>query len=105
MIYTIIYSPLADKQLGKLDKNVKQRIISTLERCKARPYYHAIKVEGSPYFRVRAGDYRVIIDIQDDRLVVLVVEVGHRSTVYRFYEEKAKYRAESRKKIMRRAIG
>jgi len=105
MTYTLDYSEKARKQIKKLEKAHQERIISTLERCVINPWRHAEKVLGSTYYRFRAGDYRIVVDIQDDKLIVLVIEVAHRSTVYRFYEEQAKYRAESRQRIMRRAMG
>lgn len=41
------------------------------------------RVTLSGYWRYKVGDYRVICDIQDERLVVLVIDIGHRSKVYR----------------------
>jgi mRNA interferase RelE/StbE len=42
-----------------------------------------IKTVGDPYFRLRVGDYRVIFDIQNDMLRILVLKVGHRKNVYK----------------------
>lgn len=81
-MYSLVYSDTALKQIEKLDKAVKSRIISTLERCRIRPYVHAVKIVGSSYFRFRAGDYRIIIDIKENCLQILVIEVGHRESIY-----------------------
>jgi mRNA interferase RelE/StbE len=43
----------------------------------------AVKLSGHDAYRVRVGDYRIIYAVLDDRLVVLIVEVGHRRQVYR----------------------
>ncbi len=43
----------------------------------------ATKLVGSEYWRVRVGDYRVVYDIHDDELIVLVVRIAHRREVYR----------------------
>ena len=77
MTYSILFTETADKQLQKLSKDVQKRIIATLKRCQVRPYTHVKKLVGSDYFRLRIGDYRAILDIIDNKLVVLVVEVGH----------------------------
>ncbi|MBU4242577.1 MAG: type II toxin-antitoxin system RelE/ParE family toxin [Nanoarchaeota archaeon] len=82
MSYEIIFSDFADKQLIKLSINIQKRIVSTLKRCRIRPYPHVKKLVGSKYFRLRIGDYRVILDIIDNKLIIYVIEVGHRKKVY-----------------------
>ncbi|MBU4456107.1 MAG: type II toxin-antitoxin system RelE/ParE family toxin [Nanoarchaeota archaeon] len=82
MSYEIIFSDFADKQLSKLPINIQKRIVSTLKRCRIRPYPHVKKLVGSKYFRLRIGDYRVILDIIDNKLIIYVIEVGHRKKVY-----------------------
>lgn len=83
MSYTVIFSEFADKQLSKLPLDVQKRIISTIKRCRIRPYSHVKKLVGSSYFRLRVGDYRVIMDIRDNRLIIHVIEVGHRKKIYK----------------------
>ncbi|MFX0098978.1 MAG: type II toxin-antitoxin system RelE/ParE family toxin [Candidatus Hodarchaeota archaeon] len=41
------------------------------------------KLVGFPYYRIRVGDYRVIFDVQDDKLIVLILEVGNRKKIYK----------------------
>lgn len=81
-MYSLIYSDLALQQLKKLDRQIQVRILSTLERCQIRPYAHLKKLVGNPYFRLRVGDYRVIIDVQENQFKILVLEVGHRRNIY-----------------------
>ncbi|MBI2147818.1 type II toxin-antitoxin system RelE/ParE family toxin [Candidatus Woesearchaeota archaeon] len=81
-MYTVEFSQTAEKQFLKLEKGMQGRIISTLERIKLRPHAHAKKLSGVPEYSLRVGDYRVILDIQDDKLVILVIKVGHRKNVY-----------------------
>lgn len=83
MTYSIKFSESAVKSIKKLPKDTQFRIISTIKRCRIRPYPHIKKLVGSDYFRLRVGDYRVIMDILDDQLVILVVEVGHRKNIYK----------------------
>ena len=81
-MYNVEFSKTAEKQLYKLGKEIQLRIISTLERIRIRPYSHIKKLVGVPYFRLRVGDYRVILDIRDDKLVIFVIEIGHRKSIY-----------------------
>ena len=82
-MFSLVYSENALRQLKKFPHEIQQRIITTLERCRIRPYPHVKKLVGCPYFRLRAGDYRVIIDIQGDKLLIFVLELGHRRNIYK----------------------
>ncbi len=82
-MYEIIFSNLAKRQLSRLPLEVKNRIGSVIERIKFRPFSFVKRLVGSKYFRLRVGDYRLILNIQKERLVILVVEVGHRRNVYK----------------------
>jgi len=83
MTYGIIFPDRALKQLKKLEKNVPERIISTLERINIRPQAHVTKLVGDPGYRLRVGDYRVILDIDEGNLVILVIKIGHRKKIYK----------------------
>lgn len=83
MTYKIIILPVAQYQLEKLEKNVQERILNSLERIKMRPYDFVKKLVGSPLYRLRVGDYRVILKIVNDTMIVYVVEVGHRKNIYK----------------------
>lgn len=82
-MYRVEFSKIAEKQFYKLDKNVQIRITSALERCRVRPHAHVKKLVNNPYFSLRVGDYRVILDIREDKLVIFVIEVGHRRNIYK----------------------
>ncbi len=83
MIYTILFSLIAKKQLQKLDKATQRHIIAVLERIRIRPERFVRKLVGDPGYRLRVGDYRVIMDIDKDRLLILVIKAGHRKSIYR----------------------
>jgi mRNA interferase RelE/StbE len=83
MTYEVTFSDFADKQLSKLPLDIQNRIISTIKRCQIRPHSHVKKLVGSKYFRLRVGDYRVIMDIIDNKLIIYIVELGHRKRVYK----------------------
>ena len=82
-MYTLVYSEEFLKQLEKLDKKTQKRVLSTLERIVVRPYSKVKRLIGCPYFRLRVGDYRVILDIFEDKLMIYVLEVGHRRNIYK----------------------
>lgn len=83
MTYEVTFSDFADKQLSKLPLDTQNRIISTIKRCQIRPHSHVKKLVGSKYFRLRVGDYGVIIDIIENKLIIHVIEVGHRKNIYK----------------------
>ena len=82
-MYEVELTKLAEKQLFKLDHIIRKRIISTLERIRVRPHSHVKRLVGCCYFSLRVGEYRVILDIKDDKVLILVLEMGHRGNIYR----------------------
>ena len=82
-MYEIEFSLIAQKQLYKLEKDIQERIISALERIRIRPYTHIKKLVGIPYFRLKVGKYRVILDIKEKKLLIFIIEIGHRKKIYR----------------------
>jgi len=82
-MYSIEFSPTAEKQLDKLEKPIRKRIVTVLERIRVRPFSFVKKSIGTDYYRARAGDHRAILDIREDIQLIYVVEVGHRRSVYR----------------------
>lgn len=82
-MYSIEFAKHAEKQLYKLERNVQERIIAALERIRIKPYSHIKKLVGVSYFCLRTGDYRIILDIKDDKFIVYVIEIGHRRNIYK----------------------
>jgi len=82
-MYTIELTKQAQKQLYKLNKEFQRRIIITLERIRIRPYSHVKKLVGGPYFKLRVGDYRLILKIRNKELIILVIEIDHRRRIYK----------------------
>lgn len=82
MTYEIIFSDKVLKQLKKMERNVQERIIAALERIRIRPEAYITKLVGDPGYRLRVGDYRVIMDIENKELHILVLKVGHRKKIY-----------------------
>jgi mRNA interferase RelE/StbE len=82
-LYEIIFSQKAGKQLFKLEKNIQERIITALERIRIRPEAYIIKLVGDPGYKLRVGDYRLIMDIDNNNLLILIIKVGHRKNIYK----------------------
>jgi mRNA interferase RelE/StbE len=83
MPYEIIISPRAMKDLKNLPKEAAARIIETLDRIRNDPVSHVYRLRDSPLYSVHVGEYRIILDILRQKLLVLVVRIGHRRNVYR----------------------
>lgn len=87
--WKIEFSTDIAKQLRKIDATNAERIVTFLERRVAAaddPRSLGIAMKGKEFhglWRYRVGDYRIICELQDNRLVVLVIEIGHRREVYR----------------------
>lgn len=76
---------LVQKTLDRMEAGIRRRILHAASSLAHDPRPPgARKLEGiSDTWRIRAGDYRIIYTIEDDRLVVLIVKIGHRREVYR----------------------
>ncbi len=85
MPYSIEILPSAAKQIAKLPKDVRRRVARRIDALAVNPRPHGVRQlhDVESLYRVRIGDYRIIYRIKDDRLIVVVVRVGHRRDVYR----------------------
>lgn len=82
MAFEVIWSDSAIRELKKLDRSVARRIFEKVGELEENPHRFVQKLVNSPYYRLRVGDRRVILDIQGDVLRILVLKVGHRESVY-----------------------
>ena len=82
MTYEVLFSDLALKQLRKLDQEIRQRIIAMIERIRIRPDDYVRKLVGDDGYMLRVGNYRVIMDLDMEKLIILVLRIGHRRNVY-----------------------
>ncbi len=85
-MYKILFSQTAEKQFRVLERGIQERVSLVLERISIRPYDFVRKLAGFPYFRLRVGDYRLILDIKNDQLAIIVMEIGHRKNIYKRFE-------------------
>jgi mRNA interferase RelE/StbE len=89
MAWKIEFDPAALKELKNLDKPIEQRILKFLHERVAKlddPRQIGASLKGtlSGLWKYRIGDYRLICSLENDRLVVLVLRIGHRREVYKF---------------------
>lgn len=88
MNYRVEYSDRAVKNLKKLDKNTRKTLLDWIEKNLENCENPRVKGKGltsnrSGEWRYRVENYRLIADIQDEKLVILFVEIGHRGQIYR----------------------
>ena len=89
MNWTIEFAPEAVRELDKLDRQVARRILKFLRDRVAKlqdPRSLGSALKGSKlgeFWKYRVGDYRIICRIEDDRLLILVLRIGHRQEIYR----------------------
>ena len=84
MSYRVDFTTAAARQIRKLPRPARERILEVVESLGEEPRPHGARklVGEETAWRIRAGDYRVIYDVFDDVLVVTVVRAGHRRDVY-----------------------
>jgi len=87
--YAIEFAPASKRQFKKLPRNVQIALAEQIESLGQDPrpaHAKKLSVSGRDLWRVREGDYRVVYEIRDEVLLVLLVKVGHRREVYRRLE-------------------
>jgi len=87
MSYLVEYGKTAAKQLKKVDKKIAAFIVSYIDEklvnCEnPRLFGKALKGGSSDIWRYRVGDYRILAKIEDERVIITIVEIGHRKEVY-----------------------
>lgn len=86
--YSLYYTKEAKKALKKLDKPILVMLKAWIEKNLTntddpRRYGKALKEKYSGYWRYRVGNYRLICEIRDRELVIILIDLGHRGEIYR----------------------
>lgn len=68
--------------MNKLDNKIKKRIWDKLQECKINPFQFLKPLVQIKGFKLRVGDYRIIIDVQEKIKILYVEKVGHRKNIY-----------------------
>lgn len=88
MSYNVIFTERSKKELSKLDKQVVRLILAwirkNLEGCSdPRQHGKGLTANRSGQWRYRIGNYRLIADIEDEKITIIILTVGHRRDVYK----------------------
>ena len=83
MSYSINWSKKSEKFLEKLPKDISYRIVHKVNSIKDDPFHFVEHYEGESYFKLRIGDYRVLLDIDTSLKLIEVRVVGHRGSIYK----------------------
>lgn len=83
-MYTINYKNSANKQLESLPTKIALAILEKIDQLETNPYPNGYKkIKGfTDYYRIRVGSYRVIYEVQNHELIIMVIKIGHRKDVY-----------------------
>lgn len=83
--YRITFKSSAAKELGKLDKQTQRRILTAIDALALDPRPSGVKKLRAEFdqYRIRVGHYRVVYEIADGELHILVLRIAHRRHVYR----------------------
>lgn len=85
-MYRVIYDKAAIKGMRKMPSGIREKMETRLLQIAQDPYRFTgywKPLTGSPFWRLRVGDYRAICDIQDNELVLLVIKAGPRGGIYK----------------------
>jgi mRNA interferase RelE/StbE len=84
-MYHVNLAPKAQREFRKLTPEIQRRLDPAIQALRQNPRPpDCVKLSGKEsLWRIRVGDYRVVYQIQDERLLVLVIKLGHRREIYR----------------------
>ncbi|MCA9488098.1 MAG: type II toxin-antitoxin system RelE/ParE family toxin [Nanoarchaeota archaeon] len=81
-MYELRFDKQALNFLNKLEHNVKKRIWNKLQECKSEPFRYLKRLTQIKGYKLRVGDYRLIIDVQEEIKILFVEKIGHRKNIY-----------------------
>ena len=83
-MFNIRFTNNALHDLKKLPRSIAKRIVEKIQLLEENPFNKNVKkLVGHPFFRLRVGDYRVIYEIRNHELVILIIKIGHRKKIYK----------------------
>ena len=82
MKYKLKIQKNAQKSLAKVSEPFQSKIINKIYDLANNPYYNSKKLIGREAYRIRVGNYRVIYEINNNELIILVINIGHRKDIY-----------------------
>lgn len=86
LMYELLFTKQANRTLAKMSRQTARLIREKLDRVAQDPYAHnpnVTKLQGRPGYRLRVGDWRVIYELEEERLLIMVLKIGPRGEAYR----------------------
>lgn len=83
MTWQVIWSQKSVKQLEKIDTKNAQKIYDSVLSCIEDPFRMVTRLANSPFYRLRMGNYRIILDLQQSKMIIFVVETDLRKRIYK----------------------
>ena len=84
-MYEVRWSDVSRKQLDKVESTIAKRIVDKVESIVDSPFRFVKRLKGFDLYSLRVGNYRVIMSIEGNKMIIFVLEVGHRSSIYKKY--------------------
>ena len=85
--YRVEFTKSAKKEFDRLSEKIQGKVVEALELLSSNPFSELLrikKLKGAPsLYRIRLGDYRVVYQVRQNILVILVIKIGHRKEMYR----------------------
>jgi mRNA interferase RelE/StbE len=81
-MYELKFDKKAIDFLNKLEKDLKNRIWDKIQECKLDPFRYLQHLESMDGFKLRSGDYRVVIDVDQANQILNILKIGHRKNIY-----------------------
>ena len=81
-MYHLIFNNRALDDLNKLEMGIKERIWDKLQKCKENPFRFLDHLENINGFKLRVGEYRIIVDVDNLSKTINVLKIGHRKNIY-----------------------
>jgi mRNA interferase RelE/StbE len=83
MTWQVVWSEKSLKQLEKIDTKNAQKIFDSVLSCVEDPFRTVTRLTNSLFYRLRVGNYRVILDLQQAKMIIFVVETDLRKRIYK----------------------
>ncbi len=83
-MWEIIWTAEARKNIKKIDKKNQKRIVMLLDECMDDPITRTSQLTNSPYRRLKVGDYRVIMNLIKNKMIINIIRVRHGKNSYKF---------------------
>jgi mRNA interferase RelE/StbE len=83
MSWQVIWSEKSVNQLEKINKKDAQKIYDAVLDCERDPYENVLRLANSQFYRLRVGNYRVILDLQQQKMIIFVIEADNRKRIYK----------------------